>query len=94
MLTKRFILIILVTGLFAFGLAHLYSREPNPERNYAIAVAEQEAKKRGWKGFKVDHVAFREGSWWITITRLPKVPDGYRTFEISIDTKVTPYGGT
>lgn len=56
-----------------------------------IAVAKREAQKQGWKETEVGRVVFTNGHWEIMIWRLPKMPGGLATIEISADGKTATF---
>jgi hypothetical protein len=94
MVMKRVILIGTVGVLLFFGfVVFVGSREPNPERDFVIAVATREAKARGWKRLKVEDARFQDGRWQVRIARLPRVVEGEKVFYISVETKISVFGG-
>lgn len=56
---------------------------PAITRAQAVAVAEAEVHKRGWKEIEVGSASQEAGIWQVTIWRLPKVPGGHAVIEVS-----------
>jgi hypothetical protein len=61
----------------------------------AIALAEQEVLKLGWKKneFEVGLSGSRDGLWWVEMVNLPPTPGGHVTVEITSNGKVTVVPG-
>ncbi|MCC6488191.1 MAG: hypothetical protein IT364_11895 [Candidatus Hydrogenedentes bacterium] len=61
----------------------------------AIALAELEVHKLGWKKneYEVTSSGLQGDVWWVEIWRIPMVPGGYVEIEITSGGKVTVFGG-
>lgn len=67
------------------------SHETSPQEQQAIAIAKQEYARRGGGGTNEFNVN-REGNRWIvTVWRIPKVPGGFVTIELSNNWEVISY---
>jgi hypothetical protein len=94
MIIKRIVLtVVLVIALvLVIGfLADSCSTASNPERNYAIAIAKEEAAKRGAKRKKVKSAELIDGQWHVYLEQFPPVPGGHATVIISLEAKVVRY---
>jgi hypothetical protein len=63
------------------------SATPDEEQR-AIDAARKEAVERGWKKVEVRSTVFTNGHWEILLWRLPKVPGGFATLDVTSDGKV------
>jgi len=96
MIIKRIVfaclLVLTILVMVGFFISSC-SSHPNPEREYAIAIAKQEAKKRGWTRVKVRSAERRDGHWYVSIERprFLKGPGGDALVEISVETKTVAY---
>ena len=77
----------------ALALALLCGCRSTPPMNQtqAIALAKAEACKKGWKDLEVESASQEDGIWRVTIWRLPKVPGGHATVEVSKDGKIVGF---
>jgi hypothetical protein len=49
----------------------------------AMTVAQKEARLHGWPGVSILDARFENGRWEITLQRLPAMPDGRATAQVS-----------
>jgi len=61
------------------------------EKQRAVAAARKEARSRGWKEFEIGNVSFTNGHWEIWIWRVPKMPGGLATVDVTSDGKVIEF---
>ena len=80
--------LLLTLAAFALVLVSGCGSKPNITKDDAAEVAKAEVLRRGWKEVEIEDVRFDEGRWSITIWRLPKVPGGHGTVEVSTNGKV------
>ena len=76
---------LLLLCIFPVGCV---SRCPHPEQIPAEAAKREALGRWGWKGVEVSSARFKDGSWVIGLSRLPKTPGGHATVEVSEDGKV------
>jgi hypothetical protein len=65
--------------------------KPEIDKEQAVAVARQEATRRGWREIEVESVNREEGCWVISLWRLPKTPGGHATVEVSVEGKLVRF---
>ena len=75
-----------VAILLATAISGCMTTENDRER--AVALAKEEMLRRGWKEMELQEANLEAGVWQISLWRLPKVPGGHATVEISSDGKV------
>jgi len=56
-------------------------------KEQAIAVAKQEAIRRGWKEVETGSAVFENERWVVMVERLPKVVGGHAFVEVSTNGK-------
>lgn len=61
---------------------------PEKDKAQAVAAAKEEMRQRGWTELELQDARFDNGCWRILLWRLPKVPGGHATVEVSRDGKV------
>jgi hypothetical protein len=54
-----------------------------PNKEQAVAAARQEMLRRGWHEMELQTAAFEAGRWQVSFWRLPKVPGGHATVQVS-----------
>ncbi len=64
------------------------SAKPEIGKEQAVAIAEQEVTRRGWKELEVVSSNLEGKHWVIMLERLPKVWGGHATVEVSTNGKV------
>lgn len=58
------------------------SRDTAMRREDAIRIAEREARKLGWREFKVSRVEFATNHWEVLVWRLPAAPGLHVSLDI------------
>jgi hypothetical protein len=87
------ILFLLVSSSLILSLSGC-SRESNKSKEQAIAVAKQEALRRGWNRIEVDDVRLDGTNWIVIVWRLPKTPDANAFVEVSSNGNLVSFNGS
>src|SRR5882672_10269688 len=65
---------------------------PTPQsKSKAITVAQHYARMHGWPATQVLGATFENGMWIVSIRRLPKMPGGEATVNVSLEGELLDY---
>ena len=79
--------LVVITGLLLSGCAS------TSDKSQAVALAEQEVRKRGWEDFKITNVQRSDGGWRVTLHYIPPTPGGHADVLVKNGKVAAYYGG-